>query len=85
MWSQVIVGPAPVGIEHPGFQDAVEYLPGEEFIAGSAVEAFDVEVLPGRTGLDVAGRGASLAASVANRSGHEHRAVVAADLLREAA
>ncbi len=37
VWSQVIVGPAPVGIEHPGFQDAVEYLPGEAFIAGSAV------------------------------------------------
>ncbi len=50
VWSQVIAGPAPVGIQHPGFQDAVENLPGEEFIVGSAVEAFDVGVCQGGPG-----------------------------------
>ena len=70
-----IVGVAPVGIENLGLQDAVEDLAGEELIAGPAVEAFDVRVLPGRAGVDEGGLGTSLPTPVLERRSDELRPV----------
>jgi hypothetical protein len=52
----VVVFVSPVFDEDLGFEEAVEGLEVQEFVAEFAVEGFDVGVLPGCAGFDV-GRG----------------------------
>ena len=80
----VVLDP-PVLDQHPGLEQAVEGLDGEQLVAQPAAEALHIGVLPGRARLDVAGPGAGEAAPVAQRVGGQLGAVVAADEPRRGA
>jgi hypothetical protein len=75
----VVVLESPVFEEELGFVECVEAFHVEELAAEVAVERFDVGVLPGCSGFDVAGVGVVEAAPVAKGLAHEFGAVVAAD------
>jgi hypothetical protein len=76
---------APVFDDDDGFGEAAELLEVEEFVAGAAVEGFDVGVLPRRSGLDERGLGPRVATPVSEGVGGQFRAVVAAHVLGRAA
>ena len=82
MWADgVVVAP-------PGFDDNLRLLPGveilsvQELVGQARVEALDVSTLPGRNRLDERRSGRRPPRSSA---GDEHRAVVGADIGRDAA
>ena len=77
---------APPGFEENlGLLQGVEDVPVQEFIAQPCVEALDVSVLPGRAGLDEGGPGSHLRDPSPDGVRDELRAVVGADVGRDAA
>ena len=85
MWADgVVVAP-------PGFDEnlrrlhGVEDLSVQEFVAQPRVEALDISILPGRTRLDEGGPGAVRGDLLPDSPGDELRAVVGADIGRDAA
>jgi hypothetical protein len=75
----VVVFVPPVVEEELGFEEGVEGLEVEEFVAEVAVEGLDLGVLPGGAGLDVGDGGGVEAAPVFECFGGQFGPVVAAD------
>ena len=79
---EAIVCPAVLFGRHLHLQQCVEHLPVQQFIPQLSVEALHVSVLPRRPGLDIQGAGSRSPAPFPDCPGHELRAVIRADLLR---
>ena len=77
---------APPGFdENLGFLQGIEDLPVQELVAQPRVEALDVAILPGRSGLDEGGPGADRGDPSPDGPGNELRALVGTDVGRDAA